>query len=87
MYVCILSTSRENYKHRTKTYTLHILLQTISSSGFHTRIEPANPTPVGIRYPDIIAWKGNTCEIIDTRIWADNFVINEAHSCITPTRH
>ena len=35
--------------------------------------------PVGIRYPDIIAWKGNSCEIIDTRICADKFVINEAH--------
>ena len=35
----------------------------------------------GIRYRDIIAWKGNTCEIIDTRVWADNFVISEAHSC------
>ena len=53
----------------------------MSSSWFHIRIELANLTPVGIRYPDIIAWKGNTCEIIDTRIWADNVVINETHSC------
>ena len=42
--------------------------------------EPANPTLVGIRYPDITAWKGNTCEMVDTMICADKFVINEAHS-------
>ena len=30
------------------------------------------------RNTDIYKGKGNTCEIIDTRIWADNFVTNEA---------
>ena len=55
-------------------YLLHVTCITISSSGFHTRIEPADHTPVGIRYPNIIALKGN-----DTRICADKFVINEVH--------
>ena len=70
-------------RHETVDKNLYntFLNKTISSCGFHTRIAPANTTPVGIQYPDIITWKGNICEIIDTMIWADNFVINEAHSC------
>ncbi|MEG7524136.1 MAG: hypothetical protein M3H12_13710, partial [Chromatiales bacterium] len=48
--------------------------------GFTTKVEPAIPTPAGIRYPDIIAWKGNLCAVVDTTIIADNFSTNDAHT-------
>ena len=49
--------------------------------GFTLELRRKTPRLWAFKYPDIIAWKGNICEIIDTMIWADNFVINEAHSC------
>ena len=46
----------------------------------HTYIHTYVRTYVRTHARDIIAWKGNTCEIIDTRICLGKFVINEAHS-------
>ena len=48
-------------------------------SGFTTRVEPAIPTPAGVRYPDLVAWKGDKCVVIDTTIVADNYDPDDAH--------
>ncbi|CAB4020586.1 reverse transcriptase [Paramuricea clavata] len=43
-------------------------------------VEPAIPTPAGIRRPDIVAWKGgSTCYVIDVTVVADNADLDRAH--------
>ena len=49
------------------------------NNGFSTRVEPAIPTPAGLRYPDLIAFKGSTCVVIDTAIIGDTFDLDAAH--------
>ena len=55
------------------------LTATLGKTGYTTRVEPAIPTPAGVRYPDLIAWKGDKCVVIDTTIVADNFDPDGAH--------
>ena len=55
------------------------LTATLGKTGYTTRVEPATPTPAGVRYPDLIAWKGDNCVVIDTTIVADNFDPDGAH--------
>ena len=55
------------------------LTSTLGKLGFTTRVEPAIATPAGVRYPDLIVWKGDTCAVIDTTIVADNFDPDDAH--------
>jgi hypothetical protein len=40
--------------------------------GFTTRVDPAIPTPEGVRYPDLVVWRGDLCVVIGTTIVADN---------------
>ena len=55
------------------------LTATLGKTGYTTRVEPAIPTPAGLRYPDLIAWKADKCVVIDTTIVADNFDPDGAH--------
>ena len=45
---------------------------TMGKLGFTTRVEPAIPTPEGVRYPDLVVWRGDLCVVIGTTIVADN---------------
>ena len=55
------------------------LAKSMRKNGFSTHVEPAIPTPAGLRYPDLIAYKGNTCVVIDTTIIGDTFDLDAAH--------
>ena len=51
----------------------------LKAKGYATAIEPAIPTPAGMRYPDLVVSKPGVCVVIDTTIVADNFSLDEAH--------
>ena len=53
--------------------------KTLRNKGYSTRVEPAIPTPAGLRYPDVIAFKGSTCVVIDTTSIGDTFDLDAAH--------
>ena len=55
------------------------LNETLIKRGFTTIVEPPIPTPAGLRYPDIVAFKGDTCAVVDTTIIGDTFDMDAAH--------
>jgi len=55
------------------------LTEVVRRSGFATRVEPAIPTPAGIRYPDLVVWKDGLCVVVDTTIVADHKNPDDAH--------
>lgn len=56
-----------------------LLNGTLIKRGFTTIVEPPIPTPAGLRYPDIVAYRGGTCVVVDTTIIGDTFDLNAAH--------
>ena len=42
-------------------------------------MEPAIPTPAGIRYPDLVIWKNGLCVVVDTTIVFDHKPPDDAH--------
>ena len=55
------------------------LNESLIKRGFTTLVEPPIPTPAGLRYPDIVAFKGDTCAVVDTTIIGDTFSMDAAH--------
>ena len=56
-----------------------LLDKKLINNGFSTHVEPAIPTPAGLRYPDLIAFKGGTCVVINTTIIGDTIDLDAAH--------
>ena len=52
----------------------------LTKSGYTTRVEPAIPTPAGMRYPELVAFNGGVCMVIDTTIIGDTFDLDLAHA-------
>ena len=48
--------------------------------GDQTRVEPSIPTPAGMRKPDMVAFKGDMCMVIDVTIIGDTFDLDLAHA-------
>ena len=46
-------------------------ITTLQRAGYRTRREPAIPTEAGVRYSDIVCWKGNQSHMIDVQVVAD----------------
>ena len=42
-------------------------------------VKPATPTPGGVRYPNLVTWKGAACGVVDITITAGNFSLDDAH--------
>ena len=55
------------------------LTEVVRKNGFTTRVEPAIPTPAGIRYPDLVIWKNGLCVVVDTTIVSDHKPPDDAH--------
>ena len=56
-----------------------LLSSKLSAKGYATAVEPAIPTPAGLRYPDLVVHNRDTCVVIDTTIIADNHSLDAAH--------
>ena len=55
------------------------LAEVLKRRGFTTRVEPAIPTPAGIRYLDLVVWKDGMCMVLDTTIVSDHKNPDNAH--------
>ena len=55
------------------------LTEVVRKNGFTARVEPAIPTPAGIRYPDLVIWKNGLCVVVDTTIVSDHKPPDDAH--------
>ena len=56
-----------------------LLSSKLSAKGYATAVEPAIPTPAGLRYPDLVVHNRDACVVIDTTIIADNHSLDAAH--------
>lgn len=46
-------------------------LTELQHKGYQVLREPAIPTPAGVRYPDIVCWRGDRSMVIDVQVVAD----------------
>ena len=53
---------------------------TKGGGGYTTRVEPLIPTPAGMRYPDLVIFKGGVCMVIDVTLIGDTFDLDLAHA-------
>ena len=56
------------------------LTKELTKRGYQTRVEPPIPTPAGLRKPDLVAFKGGVCMVIDVTIICDTFDLDDAHA-------
>lgn len=47
-------------------------VQALQQSGYRVLKEHPIPTPAGLRYPDIVCWRGNRSWVIDVQVVADS---------------
>ena len=50
---------------------LELYISTLQHHGYQVRREPAIPTVAGLRYPDIVCWRGNMALVVDVQVVAD----------------
>ena len=57
-------------------------ISSLQKAGYQTRRELAIPTIAGVRYPDIVCWRGNQSHVIDVQVVADATAgsLDDAHA-------
>ena len=77
LQVCPRTSGGRNDRHNA---ILAGTVKTLIKKGWSVLVEPAIPTPAGLRRPDMIAWNsGNKCYIIDVTVAADNADLRDVH--------